>query len=169
MNKKIEWLYCEKQASQERIDFVSQKVGVVFPNYFVALMQKCDGGTPKIAAFDYYDESLKFVVGTGIGSFLTFEKGDYEYDDILSCYESSSDLFPQGLVAFADTGGGDYICFDYRKDKANPDPEIVYWFHEAEEGKNVSFVAKNFESFMGMLKEEDDEALIAKLRTEKDL
>ena len=158
MQKSIEWFHCESCASQERIVFVSQTIGVSFPKSFVVLMQECDGGTPEITCFEYTSQSMASEIGTGLGSFLGFEETPDHYD-LLGYYLDPSEFFPSGLVAFADTGGGDYICFDYRQDKSNPDPEIVYWEHGSEEGNDICFVAKNFDAFMAMLHPFDESLL----------
>jgi hypothetical protein len=62
----------------------------------------------------------------------------------------------EGLVAFAEVGNGDQICFDYREGKDNADPSIVIWEHEGDEGKDISFLAPNFESFMDTLMDEEE-------------
>jgi hypothetical protein len=166
MDKTIEWYRCESQASPERIALVCQEIGVTFPALFIKLMSECDSGWPKKTDFEYYDEAFQSMVGSGIGCFLGFEEEEYS---LLKTFKRPPEFFPQGLVAFGETGGGDLICFDYRQGKDNPDPEIVFWRGGSGEGQDISFIAKNFEAFMGMLKEEDDEAFLAKLRAEKDL
>jgi len=158
MKKTIEWYRCKGPAPQERIEFVSKEVGIIFPESFVALMQECDGGRPEITCFEYTSRSMASEIGTGIGSFLGFGETPDNYD-LLGYYHDPSEFFPEGLVAFADTGGGDYICFDYRLGKTNPDPEIVYWEHGAEEGNDICFVAKNFDAFMAMLHPFDESLL----------
>lgn len=75
---------------------------------------------------------------------------------LLSTFNSPPEFFPEGLVAFSEDGGGNYICFDYRQGKKNSDPSVVFWNHEAEIGKDVSFVAINFEVFLSMLKSEEE-------------
>ncbi len=71
-------------------------------------------------------------------------------------FKSPPEFFPEGLIAFAETGGGDSICFDYRESRDNPNPPIVYWDHEADAGKDVSFISKDLKSFLSMLKEPED-------------
>ena len=76
--------------------------------------------------------------------------------NIVQLNQTPPEFFPKGLVAFGEDGGGDFICFDYREGKDNPNPPIVYWRHDANEGEDVSFIAKDFETFIGMLKSEDE-------------
>ena len=113
------------------------------------------GRRPVKTDFEYMDSEKSRIIGTGVDVFYSLNKSDY--DDILRNYLDPPEFFPEGLIAFADVGNGDLICFDYRKGKDNPDPPVVYWNHEANVGEDVSFVAKNFEEFMGMLREPDDD------------
>ena len=116
-------------------------------------MQDGDAGIPICSDFEYYDSYYKCNVEQSIGGFLGFEDEEY---NIIDSYLSPPEFFPSGLIAFAENGGGDLVCFDYREDKNRSDPPIVYWNHEADVGKDVSFVAKNFDEFIGMLKEPED-------------
>ena len=76
--------------------------------------------------------------------------------DLLSLFLNKPEFFPENLIVFAEVGNGDLVCFDYREGKDNPDPPVVYWCHEYPENENVSFIAKNFEEFIGMLREFDE-------------
>lgn len=166
MDKTIEWYRCERQASPERIALVSQEIGVAFPPLFITLMSECDGGAPQKTDFEYYDQSLKHRGGNAVGAFLSFEESNCS---LLKYYYSPPESCPEGLIVFANTGNGDYICFDYRQKENKDNPSIAYYSHEAPAEENIFFISHNFEEFIGMLKEEDDEAFLEKLRTEKDL
>ena len=144
----------EGYVSDERIKFVEDQVGIKFPKFFIDMVQSEDGGYP-IANYDeilYFNQDLGRNIVTGIGVFLSI--GSNKNENILEEYLNSSDFFPKNLVPFAVTGGGDYFCFDYREGKHLTDPPIVYWFHEAEPKNSVSFLANNFEDFIGMFKPE---------------
>ena len=157
MQKSIEWFDTEGPATQERVDYVSKEIGITFPKNFIVLMKECDGGIPKINAFEYINVSMQLLRGAGIGCFMSFREKNYAHDHLLGHYKSENNYLPKEVIAFAFTGDGDYICFDYRKDKKTSDPEIVYWDHEESEGQNVSFVAKNFDAFMSMLHDDDED------------
>ena len=150
------WDECNGKVNEDRIKFVEKELGINLPQSYINLIKNCDGGTPIKSDFKYYNVDLEDIWGSGVGSFLYLNlKGEY-YEDILGLNKSPPEFFPENLVSFANVGNGDYICFDYRQDKDNLDPPIVYWFHEAEIGKDVSFIAHNFEEFIGMLKEPED-------------
>jgi hypothetical protein len=141
---------CEGIVCDSRIDFIESILGYKLPQLYIKLIKSCDGGAPKKDEFKYYNNYRGKISMSCIGSFL--QLNDNDSLSFFGYFSDPPEFFPQGLVAFADTGGGDLICFDYRQDKDNLDPPIVYWFHEvAGTGKDVSFIAKNFEEFIGML------------------
>jgi len=137
-----------------RIKFIEDCIGLHFPHLYLELVKQCDGFVPDASDFEFFDNYTKKRKIDCVGSFLFLNPS--EYSDFECEWRSPPEFFPEGLIAFAETGGGDLICFDYRNSKDNPDPEIVYWNHEGEVGKDVSFIAKNFEEFMSILKEPDD-------------
>lgn len=61
--------------------------------------------------------------------------------------------FEDGLIPFGENGGGDMICFDYRKNKNTDDSPIVIWNHDMGLDHKVVFVANNSEEFVNMLYE----------------
>jgi hypothetical protein len=139
---------------KERFLFLEKIIGILFPLLYIDLIKNNDGGTPIQCCFQYYDEySCKKLEGA-IGCFSHLNDSDHL--TLLDNYNDPPEFFPKGLIAFAENGGGDFICFDYRQGKDNPDPPIVYWRHGADEGKDVSFIAKNFEEFINMLYEPED-------------
>ncbi len=149
-----ECMDCRKPLTDNEINLVQKKINRILPSFYIDFIKKCNGGRLLNPCFEYYDEDLHDVWITGVGIFLSLSPE--QYDDFISVYNSPPEFFPDGLVAFAETGGGDLICFDYREGKDNPDPAIVYWNHEADIGKDVSFIAENFEAFLGMLKKPED-------------
>lgn len=64
--------------------------------------------------------------------------------------------FEDGLIPFGDNGGGDMICFDYRKDRTIDDPPIVIWNHDMGLEHRIVFIANNFEEFINMLHKCED-------------
>lgn len=111
----------------------------------------------KKTEFDYFDVDDQSIFTSGISFFLKFTDSQSPYDNITTYNHNPPEFFPENIIAFGVNGGGDSICFDYRQDKDNSNPPIVYWSHEADIGKDVSFVAHNFEEFLGMLYEAIDE------------
>lgn len=147
----IEWLDCKGTVDIERINFIEKTIGHKFPMSFIDTIKTCDAGTPIKSDFAYFDENVKRKRQSGIGAFLFLNESDD--CDFLETFLNPPEFFPSGLIAFADTGGGDFICFDYRNDTNSIDPPIVFWSHEADIGKDVSFLAANFNEFLSILEE----------------
>lgn len=154
-NDDIKWLDCRKKLSETQIFSVENQICINLPVSYISCIKNCNGGRPTKPCFEYYDIDLEETWTTGVGRFLSLSRE--KHDNFIECFLNPPEFFPKELIAFAETGGGDYICFDYREGKDNPDPPIVYWNHEADVGKDVSFVAKNFEEFLEILKEPEDE------------
>ncbi|MBS0271760.1 MAG: SMI1/KNR4 family protein [Proteobacteria bacterium] len=150
----IKWYRCGKAATEKGVSNIESKIQIKLPRLYYDIMMICDAGVPLKTDFEYDDKSHECMMPQAIGCFLGLEDPEYNIGDV---FKNPPEFFPEGLVAFAETGGGDYICFDYREGKDNIDPPIVYWNHEADVGKDVSFVANNFEEFLGMLREPEDE------------
>ncbi len=155
MNK-LEFDICFGKVSEEKFSFLEEKMGVKLPKSYKENIKDCDGGYPLKSIFKYYSNYFEEISEGSIGAFIRIDNP--EGANLLSDYYKKPELFPEGLIAFGENGGGDFICFDYRQGKDNLDPPIVYWFHEvAGTGKDVSFIAKNFEEFIGMLYTDEDE------------
>ena len=139
--------------SAQRLEYVEKRLGVEFPRQFVELVRDEDGGDPE-DGFDsilFTNPDSNRVEVTGIGGFLTIEEN--EYYSILDNYFDPPEGFPEGLLGFAFLGS-DRFCFDYREGKHLKDPPIVYWIQGNEPGKDIAFLANNFEDFIGMFKPE---------------
>lgn len=149
-NNNILWEDCKEIVENERICFLENKMRVKFPPSFLECMKKCNGGVPNRSEFDYYDTHSHRIRGSGVGRFLNLCES--RSSSFLGIFQHPPEFFPEGLIAFAENGGGDYICFDYRKNKENSNPIIVLWNHEDDIGKDVFFLANNFEEFIEMLK-----------------
>ena len=135
----------------EQFQAIEDIIGVKLPQSYKDVIKACDGGYPIKEDFEYFDTYFNQKVVSGIGCFLRLN--DSPTLGFTHQFKHPPEDFPVGIIAFATTGGGDYICFDYRLDSAKLDPSIVYWNHEAESGEDVTFIAKDFEEFLGFLYE----------------
>lgn len=153
------WLDCHGPVDEETIKSVQAQIGVTFPKSFIELVKNCDGGAPIKSALTYYNTYHKKTVYIEIGNFLSFDTSEEVYETIIDFYKIPSEFYNKNLIAFADTGSGDLFYFDYRQGKDNKNPPVVYWNHEAEEGKDVFFLANNFEEFLEMLYEPQDDEI----------
>lgn len=148
----IKWDYQNIESVKPNLDLL-QDLPYKLPKKFIKLLKITNGGDIDYC-FKYSDINLGRIRDTGID--LVFGIGVDNYD-LLKEYRNPPDMFPKNIVAFSETGNGDQICFDYRDNPNTDNPPIVYRNHEADVGQDVSFVAKDFESFIKMLQEPDPE------------
>ena len=129
---------------------VEHEFGVFLPKQYKQLIHIRNGGSVVRRCFKYFDYYKNELM---IGSVDTLPLIDDE-DSVVKTLMYLPEFFPKGLVPFADDGGGDLTCFDYRKCKENP--PIVFWVCGDPEGEDVHFVASSFEEFLNMLYEPED-------------
>ena len=139
--------------TKDQVTLVENQLQVKMPVLYINYINQYGYGELKKSDFMYFDESFQKERISSIGAFLNFDSESY--NSILKDNLLSPEFFPKNLIAFAEVGNGDLICFDYTSNKSNLNPPIVYWDHGADVGKDVSFVANNFEEFIGMLRESD--------------
>jgi hypothetical protein len=137
-------------------------------------VRKWNGGRPEPHCFTYFHDQWNEWDEGGFGALLDFREPMDRY--LKDIYRNDPDLwrdmeveawwtiedvnmlervphFTLGLIAFTEDGGGNYICFDYRKGKDDPDPPIVFWDHEFHSGgEEPFFVARNFAEFLSLLR-----------------
>ncbi|HQS85056.1 MAG TPA: SMI1/KNR4 family protein [Alphaproteobacteria bacterium] len=157
---------CFGVVTKEDIETCEKFIGITFPESYKTLMMACDGGFPKKDCFNYYSIPFTRYRGSCLGMFLLFSE-DYPCPSelLIAQYKRPGEFFPEGLIAFGEVGNGDSICFDYRENKSNKNPPIVIWEHEGNPDNNVSYLAPDFESFMSMLKDDEEaETELEKLR-----
>ena len=152
-NLENEWIDKPRAILDEDIAKLDRKLKFMVPRSFIYYVRFYDGCTPKKSDFKYIDFGEKPNIGC-IGAFIPIKHDGYS--SILQTFQDPPEFFPHNLVAFAEVGNGDLVCFDYRNNPKTDNPPIVYWNHEAQEGRDVSFVAKDFEEFLSILKEPED-------------
>jgi hypothetical protein len=128
---------------------------VILPKAYVDFISKHNGVRLEVNSFEYYDPNIGNKNSDSI-AFNPAEKIQKSID--LLQYDEEPDLdikyrFEDGLIPFGDNGGGDLICFDYRKDRTTDNPPIVIWNHDMGFEHRVIFIANNFEEFINMLHE----------------
>lgn len=133
-----------------RLNDFEKKAGIRFPVDFKTYFSQ-----------NYGDKPVKSVIPVGKGNtvaghFLHFQQVDAS--DSLSLYEVEyqfediEEFISDKVVPFLITVGSDLICFDFRDTPVNPRVVLVISGNmEDGEEKSVKFVAKDFESFLGIL------------------
>lgn len=132
------------------LEKIEGKLGVTFPNSFKEIILYKDSAVFKKSLFKFKE----FISGDEwrgcLGSILSFAPGLGELG-ILWHTQKFKEQIGDGLIPVAEDPGGDFVCFDYRKGKDNPNPPIIYWSHESPENEDISYVADNFDDFINML------------------
>lgn len=147
------WEGCKGGVTEEMLAAVEKRLGVMFPVEYRQLVTQCQSGAPERSHF-YYDDPRHGRSGGGLGVMLMI---DPAYDDsILRTLEmlAHDDQMPEGVIPFAEDGGGDMMCFDFR---TRPDaPSVVYWAHERNKEESVFPLADSFMDFLAMLGPDPD-------------
>lgn len=146
----LTWEDCEPPVDDEVIEGLERSLDVKFPSDFREVMQLCHGGNPVERCDFYYDNpTLGRPIRSGIGALMTLYPDDT--GGILTTLRllAMDDQLPDKIVPFAEGGGGDMMCLDYRTD---PDhPGVVYWAHEEEKESAIIPLADSFSEFLDKL------------------
>jgi hypothetical protein len=148
------------EISSELIEQFEKTVNYQLPTKYVNLVRKHDAVIPENNGFTFrniYGEKDERDV-----NFYSFKK-DNECGFIFDEQENVNNLTNYGylgIVTFAVTANGDYVCFDYRNNALTANPKVVLLYHddfiENEDSTSsmvVNHVADSFEDFMDMLHE----------------
>jgi hypothetical protein len=134
---------------------------VNLPKRYVNFIIKHNGAYLKADVFDYDDPNIKSGRKNSDGiTFIRAEEISKRVENIKSGEEPDWDIkyrFEDGLIPFGDNGGGDLICFDYRKNRDTDNPPVVIWNHDMGFDHRVVFIANSFEEFIDMLHEPNDD------------
>lgn len=138
----------------EAISAFEKEHNLRLPQEYIDLVRFRDGGLLEKDLFFYMDRG-KRQIRNCVADFLCWQKETLgEGECLIHEVNNPPEFFPKGLIPFAPDGGGNYICFDYRKRKENP--PIVFWHHEVEENEGIYPLANSFEEFVNSLKSRDE-------------
>ncbi len=148
------------EVTQEHTENQEQLLGIKFPNVLKKILfengEYADGGAPENDCFLVLVSKInnRHIISC-FGGMCFFNPKNSQYYLIS---EINKDFgLPTGVIAFAATGFGDYICFDYREDPKTDNPPLVYYAHEYTDVNDGIFsLAKDFDAFIGMLMSEED-------------
>lgn len=142
------------------IESFEQKYQRNLPKLYKELLSQHNALWPKHSYFDYIDLSTGEKDTREI-SFYGFElPGRDPYDIDRGQFSGTEEYCHDHIIVFGSSGGGDYICFDYREDPKTDDPKVVVMLHDGVDNDNkmpVYPVADNFEAFLDCLYQYEDE------------
>jgi hypothetical protein len=144
-----------KPATLEEVLNVESLISGKFPQSYIDLMLIQDGGYLTKDAFVYFNKNKQEKRWGGIGIMFHLSR-KYDYDNMYDFIFNRPEFFGDKLIPFACDGGGNLICFDYTTSFGFDNPTVVFWIHDDPKGRDVHFVADNFNKFLEMLYKSKD-------------
>ncbi len=148
--RELEWFETPVTSSEEEVSKIETQLGVNFPDDYRQFLMVNGGGSP--VETDFVIDEPRGPFDASVGIFLHAGSGEYGIAPTLKNLESRR---VSGLVPVAESGGGDFVCLDYREGLT---PSISYW-HHGRYGLNdeVVAVSRTFAEFLNLLQEPTDE------------
>ena len=133
----MNWDHDNHIISDEMVKSVESILEVNFPEDFLSIIKKYDGGYPS-------PDKITINGNTEIvNNLVSFMEDDLSF--ILVIYEETEYLKNTKLIPIAQDPFGNLFCYDFKAGRS----EIVFWDHEKFNDKE--FVCNNFTEFMRML------------------
>lgn len=117
----ITWETRNRPISEEAVAKVEACWRIRFPDDYRALVLAFDEGTPDTDVFHLPD-------GDRVLFSNLFSLNPESSFNILHAWVSRFEYLPARIFPFADDGGGNFYCFDYRETDENP--PVVFLFHD---------------------------------------
>lgn len=140
----LDWQDCDFPLSEDRTFEVEEALGFTFPEDFRHCIQRCNGGYVVQSDFDFVGESGRKTTSC-IGAILRFDS-DAKVSRVMDVWNGMGPHLERLVIPFAETGGGDLVCLDYRSHEQRP--KVVYYQHDT--GAFIE-LARRFDEFIGML------------------
>lgn len=131
----MNWKYVKPLKSKKLIKNFESKFNYKFPNSFISIVNKYNGGRPEKALFDTYMFNQR-----AIKSLLSFNEGDKETMWKISEWNKSE--LNNEYISFAIDNFGNLICFSIE------DNSVVFLELES---LNVEKIADDFDTFINNL------------------
>jgi hypothetical protein len=123
--------------------------GVSFPADYRECVRVNHGGHPEPR--DFVVRSLTTSWGSCLAVLLSLNwRRPSNVWAVLSALAADSQL-PDGLFPFAEDGGGDLLCLDFRSEPSSP--SVIYWSHEVGGEEGIVPIAASFSALLAMLHE----------------
>ena len=149
--------YVDELLTNELVESIERALGYTLPKAYVELMKHQNGGLPK-KTFHRTNErtswSHNHIAITGIFAIGNKKPNSLGFEGNVEHWIEEWGYPPIG-VYFADcpSAGHDMVCLDYRSSGPHGEPQVVHV--DQENDYKITFVAKNFESFIRGLEAED--------------
>ena len=149
--------YVEEEPSDQLINSIEQELGYKLPSSYITLMKLHNGGIPKNTCFptnestSWAEDHIAITGISGIGRSKNYSLGgkfgsqfmidEWGYPPIGIC------------ICSCPSAGHDMVMLDYSKNGPEGEPEVVHV--DQENDYKISFLAKDFNSFIKGLVSED--------------
>lgn len=146
MSDQIVWKTRREEVSRDVIAEVERIFGVRFPEDYIECAKKYHGGYPNRDFFPLDEKN-----NATFNRLLNFNKDNSSY--IVKVFQDIRDRLVDHVYPFASDDFGNFICFDYRKNKENP--TIAFWDHEdafLNKETGVSYICDSFNEFLAKLR-----------------
>lgn len=142
--------YVSEPPTNELIMSIEQELGYKLPPSYIELMTNQNGGIPKNCSFPTEERTswaedhvaISGILGIGRKKLYSLCGG------LGSQFMIKEWGYPDIGIYFADcpSAGHDMICFDYRENGRNGEPQIVHI--DQEDDYKITFLASNLEGFI---------------------
>ncbi|ALB44453.1 SMI1/KNR4 family protein [Clostridium beijerinckii] len=138
----IKWERIVEGVDDMTITKFEEKFSISFPKEYKECVIKYNGGHPIPNAFYFADK------GEGVFDHLLSFTSDPNIEDV---YDIVSDYIPEKVIPFATDPFGNDICFDYRKNKQ--EPNIVFRNQDEVGEEAIEFICETFVELLENLHE----------------
>jgi hypothetical protein len=142
----LTWRHCGTPIDDSRIEEVEQVLGITFPDDFRECIKQCHKGSPSRQDFRVPSPAGEF--GSCLGFLISFDRDDEDRIELIC--EDLEDI-PNGIIPFAEDGGGDFICFDYNNPNNDGSPSVLYWHRAGLPGNEFCALSTSFSGFLELL------------------
>lgn len=123
--------------------------GVTFPADYREYVRVNHGGRPEPGTFTVRGPTATWDSSLGVLLSLDWRRSENVWGCLAGLAIDSQ--LPDGLFPFAEDGGGDLLCLDYRHGPT--DPAVVYWSHEVGGPDGIVPMTDSFSALLALLTE----------------
>lgn len=128
--------------SMDRINEVEKILNVKFPqDYKILVKQYNNGRFRQYNNIPFHDDRIE------VDRFISYDNEE----NMLYFNNKAFSYHIDGIIYFAETSAGDFIGFDYRKNRVSPSIVIVLTDYAEYSNKEPVFLAQNFEEYLDIL------------------
>ena len=137
----MNWNFVKNTVSIDNLKKIENELSCSLPSDFVKTVTIYNGGCPEKVRYDLLN--VKEKVFDRLVNFDIKSK-----NNVLSIYQAIKKRTKSNLIPFGEDPFGNYICFLFEN---NNQYKIVFWDHEQEASKSITFISNTFSEFIEKL------------------